>query len=584
MDATAGMLPYIRHKYTFHKLGISCEQAAWNACSPYDPSRKIKRRTYVFDSTKGYPGEGPPRLKVATFNMRGADEAKWRDIFNEAKRSRLDALLLQEHNIKSSAIAIMVSRAHRQGFTLTVTASRSSHNRGGAAVLTRNESVTVTGVCTDHTDPLNLGRICAVNVEMAGHVTRLVSGYGPVNPSERKGFQQSLPKFLNRSSILGGDFNWVPDPDLDQEGSDDSVEHQNSHAAAGEQSLTQKNLEDSFRLVNGPRERQYTRITNTFSRRLDRIYSPKYNSPWRWLTVQTDPLLFRRDPDSASDHLAVVAEFEVASDRSANKSERKINPATLKHPEVRKDIKTIITKIHPKHVSNLGIQRGWAATKAAIAEYLLDKSYERHANTEEEDLMVELKILYRAATSRKPSAVTNAKIDKAERKLAEVRKRKKTSRYFAWITALGEENSSKRFYRMFKRKWMNSDLSSMFVTPDWENAPDEKNGEVSSPEEIAEEAMRYEAALFNHKPSVRPERMLKLLRERTLSPAMRNRLEAPLKIEEVTKAIRQLGKSKAPGPDHLPGEFYIEFEHLVTDILFAVFEDVHASGVHSRGR
>ena len=450
MDTNAGMLPYIRHKYTFHKLGISCEQAAWNACSPYDPSRKIKRRTYVFDSTKGYPGEGPPRLRAASFNMRGADEAKWRDIFNEAKRSRLDVLLLQEHNIKPSAIAIMVSRAHRQGFTLTVTASLSPHKRGGAAVLTRNESVTVKGVSTDHTDPLNLGRICAVNVEMAGHVTRLVSGYGPVNPSERKGFQQSLSKYLNRSSILGGDFNWVPDPDLDQEGSDDSVEHQNSHAAAGEQSLTQKNLEDSFRLVNGPRERQYTRITNTFSRRLDRIYSPKYNSPWRWLTVQTDPLLFRRDPDSASDHLAVVAEFEVASDRSANKSERKINPATLKHPEVRKDIKTIITKIHPKHVSNMGIQRGWAATKAAIAEYLLDKSYERHANTEEEDLMVELKILYRAATSRKPSAVTNAKIDKAERKLAEVRKRKKTSRYFAWITALGEENSSKRFYRMFK--------------------------------------------------------------------------------------------------------------------------------------
>ena len=72
--------------------------------------------------------------------------------------------------------------------------------------------------------------------------------------------------------------------------------------------------------------------------------------------------------------------------------------------------------------------------------------------------------------------------------------------------------------------------------------------------------------------------MLNLLSKRKLSPEMKHRLETLLKREEVTRAIRSLGKGKAPGPDHLPGEFYIEFEHLITGILFNVFEDIHESG------
>ena len=83
-----------------------------------------------------------------------------------------------------------------------------------------------------------------------------------------------------------------------------------------------------------------------WSRRLDRIYSPKYNSPWRWLTVSADPLIFRRDPETASDHLAVIAEVETASDRPANKTERKINPAILKQKDMRKDVTQIIECIH----------------------------------------------------------------------------------------------------------------------------------------------------------------------------------------------------------------------------------------------
>ena len=64
----------------------------------------------------------------------------------------------------------------------------------GNIPLAPNESISVKGVCTDHSDPTNLGRICAVNIEAAGHSARLVSVYGPVRPASRIAFQQSLKK------------------------------------------------------------------------------------------------------------------------------------------------------------------------------------------------------------------------------------------------------------------------------------------------------------------------------------------------------------------------------------------------------
>ena len=132
MDTDEGMLPFIRHRYRFACSGrIYCELDDWNACFTGDPSRQVRRLNVVFDSTKGYPGEGTHELCVVTYNMQGADDRKWSYVFNEAKRSRLDVLLLQEHNIKPRDVALMQSRARRQGFTLTVTSSLSPSHRGG---------------------------------------------------------------------------------------------------------------------------------------------------------------------------------------------------------------------------------------------------------------------------------------------------------------------------------------------------------------------------------------------------------------------------------------------------------------------
>ena len=399
-----------------------------------------------------------------------------------------------------------------------------------------------------------------------------------MSASDRKEFINKLPKYVNKKSIVGGDFNWVPDKALDQERADGSTCH-NEHAAAGEQALLRGGVEDAFRLVRGSNAREYTRLTNESNRRLDRLYAPKYNSDWRWLSIRAHPTAFRRRSDTASDHLAVIAEVETVSYRPPKKSERRVNPRIFKDGDVRSTIRTILSEFHSQHTAELGVQKGWAKTKAVCAEYLLDKSYERHRNTEEEELKMDICMLYKAATSSAPKPSLQGRIKEKEAELERVRKRKKTSRYFEWISAQGEEVSSKKFYIMFKRKWSNADISSLYITPSWEDPEQKRKRPTQDGDTIAEEAKRYYEWLFRGKPSVNPDRMLKLLAKRKLRTDLSSSLEKGLEESEVRTAIRALGKGKSPGPDNLPGEFYQEFEVLLTPILLEVFIDIHEKGM-----
>ena len=68
-------------------------------------SKKNKRKNQKsFDSTMGFPGEGPARLRMATFNERGLKgkedgKDKMRNLLTWAhKNSLIDVLFIQEHN------------------------------------------------------------------------------------------------------------------------------------------------------------------------------------------------------------------------------------------------------------------------------------------------------------------------------------------------------------------------------------------------------------------------------------------------------------------------------------------------------
>ena len=72
--------------------------------------------------------------------------------------------------------------------------------------------------------------------------------------------------------------------------------------------------------------------------------------------------------------------------------------------------------------------------------------------------------------------------------------------WYAYISSLRDEVSSKVFYRNFRSKFSNSDISSLHVTPDWDH-PDSKAAPTDDSDTILSELAKYYAYLFAPKQS-----------------------------------------------------------------------------------
>jgi hypothetical protein len=96
---------------------------------------------------------------------------------------------------------------------------------------------------------------------------------------------------------------------------------------------------------------------------------------------------------------------------------------------------------------------------------------------------------------------------------------------------------------------------------------------------MAQEAAAYYSALMSPKPS-QPEAARKCtakLAESPLSATSRKKLEGPIKLEEVQRAINMLAPGKSGGPDGIPAEYFramqCEIAQDLTDDYNAIFDD-----------
>lgn len=63
-----------------------------------------------------------------------------------------------------------------------------------------------------------------------------------------------------------------------------------------------------------------------------------------------------------------------------------------------------------------------------------------------------------------------------------------------------------------------------------------------------------------------------------LTESDRDFLEAPIKLEEISQAIRSMPSNKSPGLDGLPADFYRAFVDIISPILLEVYSDAFTAG------
>ena len=115
-----------------------------------------------------------------------------------------------------------------------------------------------------------------------------------------------------------------------------SYDSQNAGGRHFEALMADSGLSDVFRTHRG-RKREYTRYSATVLTRLDRAYSQKFDSPWRFVDIKHTASAMR-GAFSGSDHAALVVEIETAKSRRASEHEERIDPKVYADPAVRRDV------------------------------------------------------------------------------------------------------------------------------------------------------------------------------------------------------------------------------------------------------
>ena len=125
------------------------------------------------------------------------------------------------------------------------------------------------------------------------------------------------------------------------------------------------------------------------------------------------------------------------------------------------------------------------------------------------------------------------------KKLSDTRKEQQRSRWAAHRTSQQAERSTKNFYQPYKSKTNNTDIASLYITPEWDT-PETKQIEITGeqatttdPEGIVEELTSYYSHLFQEKPSTDNKIFLDLLRKRGITKKQKDHLEKDITILEV---------------------------------------------------
>ena len=156
------------------------------------------------------------KFTVATLNVRGLrDDGVWRLFLTRlvqwARRHRVHAVTIQEHNLQRENEADLKRDAINVGWTLVAGFSPRASERGGCLWLGSGEVDIKKETLVTH-DLVHL------EVEFAGITYQVAGAYAPSNPAERVTFMGNLDSRLPKRVIVGGDWNCVPDLTSDRKG------------------------------------------------------------------------------------------------------------------------------------------------------------------------------------------------------------------------------------------------------------------------------------------------------------------------------------------------------------------------------
>ena len=157
------------------------------------------------------------KLRIVTINVRGLASGNRFLRFIQtasswAKKGVVDALCLQEHNLAQASEKACVRIAQDYGFHLVLSFSQTPGHRGGSLILAAERTLTFTKVI--HREQSMVRALYDFN----GTEIDIASVYAPSDDKARLNFFSHMKSNISSKTVVGGDWNCVPDVLLDVRG------------------------------------------------------------------------------------------------------------------------------------------------------------------------------------------------------------------------------------------------------------------------------------------------------------------------------------------------------------------------------
>jgi hypothetical protein len=284
------------------------------------------------------------KTKIATYNARGLQSKHMWGRFLDAattwsRRKRVSAMVVQEHNLQPDRDAELKRQCACMGITLTIGYAKPAPNGshlGGVMLLTFDAEVKVLRVIESSGDLIRL------TVEAHGRELDLAGVYVPSTPRERVDMILALRGRISDSTIVGGDWNCVPDVTLDVERDKGGpLDYANIGATGLADVMETLDLYDIRRSQLGL-QKEPTRVgdNGAISTRLDRWYVPLNESVANilWSVKVSDDLVFK---DCPSDHYIVTLEMEISQGERGH-ARKTIREDLIARPAIQNRIMTLV--------------------------------------------------------------------------------------------------------------------------------------------------------------------------------------------------------------------------------------------------
>uniref|UniRef100_A0A803JQ02 Reverse transcriptase domain-containing protein n=1 Tax=Xenopus tropicalis TaxID=8364 RepID=A0A803JQ02_XENTR len=506
-------------------------------------------------------------VKFYSLNVRGLNTPQKRNLtLNEAFKVKADILFYQETHFKKPNPPSFQNRKYPIAYhALSCTKSKGVSILVGTAIAFQLHQQLA--------DPSGryLMLICSIN----NQVYTLVNLYTP-NENQIQFLTKTLTHLMQHRQgkcIVAGDFNNILNPILDISRLNMKQNNRDQVPARKFRELLHKfALTDVWR-AKYPTEKEYT------------YYSPRHATYSRIDLILADPQTTTQTTkawigiQSWSDHAPIGIDIQPLPTQHII-SRWRLNDSLIAHQDTQTYIKQEIESYFQTNTTEeTNIQLTWLAHKATLRGTIIARASQLRKQRDQKVNELQTKIkLAQNKQHKHPSKTREQLIQIQKTELQQILLAKTEYRlkmlkqnYYTkgnkadklLATQLGIKQAQTRIQYLTKQ-----------------------NHKITDPQQIVNQFAQYYNSLYNLKDSkTEPQPTTKLIHQylSTLnfpqpSPTQRELLSAPITIEEITQAIKQLKLGKSPGPDSFTNIYYKTYQATLLPHLQKLFQNIMDTG------